>query len=105
MTARPLLWLGQRSYEIYLTHMFVVIGLYVLFTRLGAPSIGVPALFVATVLLSGLLGEFVARCYSEPMNRHLRRRWGEGPSRSGSVLEDSVPVDTGPSTKEVTDCQ
>jgi peptidoglycan/LPS O-acetylase OafA/YrhL len=81
MPARPLLWLGQRSYEIYLTHMFVVIGLYVLFTRLGAPSIGVPALFVATVLLSALLGEFVARFYSEPMNRHLRRRWGEGPDR------------------------
>jgi peptidoglycan/LPS O-acetylase OafA/YrhL len=75
--ARPLLWLGQRSYEIYLTHMFVVIGLYVLFTRLGAPSIGVPALFVGTVLLSASLGEFAARFYSEPMNRHLRRRWGE----------------------------
>lgn len=81
MPARQVLWLGQRSYEIYLTHMFVVIGLYVLFTRLGAPSIGVPALFVATVLLSALLGEFVARFYSEPMNRHLRRRWGEGPDR------------------------
>jgi peptidoglycan/LPS O-acetylase OafA/YrhL len=77
MVARPLLWLGQRSYEIYLTHMFVVIGLYVLFTRLGAPSIGVPALFVGTVLLSASLGEFAARLYSEPMNRHLRRRWGE----------------------------
>jgi peptidoglycan/LPS O-acetylase OafA/YrhL len=81
MPARPLLWLGQRSYEIYLTHMFVVIGLYVLFTRLGAPSIGVPALFAATILLSALLGEFVARFYSEPMNRHLRRAWGEGPDR------------------------
>jgi peptidoglycan/LPS O-acetylase OafA/YrhL len=93
MVARPLLWLGQRSYEIYLTHMFVVIGLYVLFTRLGAPSIGVPALFVATVLLAGLLGEIVARFCSGPMNRHLRQRWGEGPSRLGSVLEHSVPGD------------
>jgi peptidoglycan/LPS O-acetylase OafA/YrhL len=88
MTARPLLWLGQRSYEIYLTHMFVVIGLYVLFTGLGAPSIGVPALFVATVLLSGLLGEIVARFYSEPMNRFLRRRWGEG--LSGDAADVAV---------------
>jgi peptidoglycan/LPS O-acetylase OafA/YrhL len=93
MVVRPLLWLGQRSYEIYLTHMFVVIGLYVLFTRLGAPSIGVPALFVGTVLLSGFLGEFVARYCSEPMNRYLRQRWGEGPSGLGSVLEHSVPED------------
>jgi peptidoglycan/LPS O-acetylase OafA/YrhL len=93
MVARPLLWLGQRSYEIYLTHMFVVIALYVLFKRLGAPSIGVPALFIGTVLLSGFLGEFVARFCSEPMNRYLRQRWGEGPSRLGSVLEHSVPGD------------
>jgi peptidoglycan/LPS O-acetylase OafA/YrhL len=85
MMVRPLLWFGQRSYEIYLTHMFVVIGLYVLFVRLGEPSIGVPALFISTVLLSGILGEFVARFYSEPMNRYLRSRWGNGPSRVGAV--------------------
>jgi peptidoglycan/LPS O-acetylase OafA/YrhL len=99
MTVRPLLWLGRRSYEIYLTHMFVVISLYVIFTRFGAPSIGVPALFIATVLLSGLLGEFVARFYSEPMNRYLRRRWDEGPGRLGSVLEASVAVDAAPSSR------
>jgi peptidoglycan/LPS O-acetylase OafA/YrhL len=86
MMARPLMWLGRRSYEIYLTHMFIVIGLFVLFTRLGAPSIGVPALFVATVLMAGLLGEFVARFYSEPMNRRLRRRWGEVPRRWGTII-------------------
>ncbi len=91
-TARPLQWLGQRSYEIYLTHMFVVTGLYVLFTRLGTPSIGVPALFIATVLLSGLLGEFVARFYSEPVNRYLRRRWGEGPSMAVALQANTSPV-------------
>jgi peptidoglycan/LPS O-acetylase OafA/YrhL len=79
MAAGPLLWLGKRSYEIYLTHMFVVIGLYVMFLGLGAPSVGVPALFLAAVLLSGILGEVVARLFSEPMNRYLRRRWGEAP--------------------------
>jgi peptidoglycan/LPS O-acetylase OafA/YrhL len=90
MTARPLVWLGQRSYEIYLTHMFVVIGLYVLFTRLGAPSLGVPVLFVVTVLLSGFLGELVGRFYSEPMNGHLRRRWGNGPNGVGPVAADTA---------------
>jgi hypothetical protein len=67
--------------------MFVVIGLFVLFTKLGTPLGGVPMLFVAVVLLSGALGEVVARLYSEPMNRYLRRRWGERPPKLGSVIE------------------
>ena len=33
----PLLDLGQRSYEVYLTHMFVVMGLFDVFVRLGKP--------------------------------------------------------------------
>ena len=69
----PLLWLGRRSYEIYLTHMFVVIGFFVAFTRLGDRFTGVPALFLLSVLVAGLLGEAVARFYSDPVNRALRR--------------------------------
>jgi hypothetical protein len=65
----------------------------------------VPILFIGVILTSSLLGTLVARFYSEPMNRLLRQRWGDGSSRLGSVLEDSVPVCTAPSTKEVTDCQ
>jgi peptidoglycan/LPS O-acetylase OafA/YrhL len=84
---RPLIWLGQRSYEIYLTHMFVVIGFFVLFTKLGRPLNGVPILFVAVVLAAALLGDLVARSYSEPMNRLLRKRWGETSNKFGSVIE------------------
>jgi hypothetical protein len=29
----------------------------------------------------------VARGYSEPMNSWLRKRWGDGPKRLGSVIE------------------
>ena len=47
----------------------------------------VPILFVGTVLIAGLSGELVARFYSEPMNRLLRRRWGEGPHEPGSVSD------------------
>jgi peptidoglycan/LPS O-acetylase OafA/YrhL len=81
------IWLGQRSYEIYLTHMFVVIGFFVLFTQLGRPLRGVPILFVAVVLAAALLGDLVARFYSEPMNRLLRKRWAEAPNKLGSVME------------------
>jgi peptidoglycan/LPS O-acetylase OafA/YrhL len=83
----PMLTLGQRSYEVYLTHMFLVFALFQLFVAIGAPRIGVPALFLIVILLSGLLGELVARFYSEPANRFLRERWGDGASRLGSAIE------------------
>jgi peptidoglycan/LPS O-acetylase OafA/YrhL len=85
----PLLKLGRRSYEVYLTHMFVVFGLFDVFVRAGKPMKAVPALFIAVILFSGLVGELVARFYSEPMNRLLRKRWGDGPNRLGSVIETS----------------
>jgi peptidoglycan/LPS O-acetylase OafA/YrhL len=84
---RPLLKLGQRSYEIYLSHMFVVFALFQLFVAIGKPMSAVPVLFLSVALLSGLLGEFIARFYSEPLNRLLRERWGDGPNRVGSAIE------------------
>jgi peptidoglycan/LPS O-acetylase OafA/YrhL len=84
---KPLLRLGQRSYEVYLTHVFVVLGFFNVFLAANKPMKAVPVLFVAVILFAGVLGEFVARGYSEPMNRWLRRRWGDGPRRLGSVIE------------------
>jgi peptidoglycan/LPS O-acetylase OafA/YrhL len=83
----PLLNLGKRSYEVYLTHMFVVFALFHLFVTAGKPMVTVPALFIAVILVSSLFGGVVARFYSEPMNRLLRRHWSEGPNRLGAVLE------------------
>jgi len=79
----PFLDLGQRSYEVYLTHMFVVLALFHFFVELGKPMLAIPVLFVAAVLLSTLLGDGVARFYSEPMNRLIRQRWGG--SRANAV--------------------
>jgi len=83
----PLLRLGQRSYEVYLTHVFVVLGLFELFIAANKPIKAVPALFIAVILIAGLFGALVARGYSEPMNRWLRKRWEDGPNRLGSVIE------------------
>ena len=69
---RPLLNLGQRSYEVYLTHMFVVFLFFHLFLAAGKPMWGVPLFFLATIVTSALGGEAVARLYSEPLNRRLR---------------------------------
>ena len=85
----PPLLLGQRSYEIYLTHMFVVFGCLHFFLGAGKRMWTVPLYFIAVVLFSTLLGELVARFYSEPLNRWLRKRWGDGSERLGSVLEIS----------------
>ncbi|HWE48794.1 MAG TPA: acyltransferase [Bryobacteraceae bacterium] len=68
----PLRWLGRRSYEVYLTHVFVVIALLNIFIAAGKPLRGVPWYFAGTALLAGLLGEFVARYYSESLNAYLR---------------------------------
>jgi peptidoglycan/LPS O-acetylase OafA/YrhL len=84
--AAPLLTLGQYSYEIYLTHMFVVFALFNTFVALGSPLRLVPVLFVGVIAGAGVLGALVARWYSEPMNRRLRNYWGEGADRLGSVV-------------------
>jgi peptidoglycan/LPS O-acetylase OafA/YrhL len=72
----PLLRLGQHSYEVYLTHMFVVFVLFRLFLVAGKRMSLVPALFVVVITVAGLFGEVVARYYSEPLNRLIRERWG-----------------------------
>lgn len=81
----PLLTLGQRSYETYLTHMFVVFAFFDLFVYGGKALSSVPLLFVATLACAAVLGDVVARFYSEPMNWLLRRRW-----RGKAALESLV---------------
>jgi peptidoglycan/LPS O-acetylase OafA/YrhL len=82
----PLLKIGQYSYEIYLTHMFVVFALFNLFVSAGKPMRLVPVLFVTVILISGVLGGLVAGFYSEPMNRRLRRPGG-GSDSLASVID------------------
>ncbi len=84
----PLLVAGQRSYEVYLSHMFVVVGGFALFATVGKPMAGVPVLFFVLIAAAVLLGEVVARFYSEPMNRWLRGRWGDGAARMGTVVQE-----------------
>jgi peptidoglycan/LPS O-acetylase OafA/YrhL len=69
----PLAALGERSYEVYLTHMFVVFAFFDWFMAAGHPMNMVPWLFIATILVSALLGALVDRFYSEPMNAWLRK--------------------------------
>jgi peptidoglycan/LPS O-acetylase OafA/YrhL len=77
----PLLKIGEYSYEIYLTHMFVVFILFDLFVSAGKPMWLVALLFLAVTLLSSVLGAVVASFYSEPMNRRLRSGLANQPGR------------------------
>jgi peptidoglycan/LPS O-acetylase OafA/YrhL len=84
----PVLAYGRRSYEIYLTHMFVVFACFNLFVKAGKPLGFVLPLFLVVILLAGVVGELVGRFYSEPANRWLRVRWGDGPRSLGAVLPE-----------------
>ena len=83
----PLLWLGRRSYEIYLSHMFVVFALFGVFLRMGKPLRAVPFVFLSVIVVAGVLGELIARFYSESANRELRRFFGEDVKHLGSVTQ------------------
>jgi peptidoglycan/LPS O-acetylase OafA/YrhL len=67
-------WFGRNSYEIYLTHMFVIWPLFALFQHSGLTTNAQPWLFLVTTAVSGLVGWAVARFYSEPLNHWLRQR-------------------------------
>jgi peptidoglycan/LPS O-acetylase OafA/YrhL len=67
---------GRCSYEIYLTHMFIVFGFFIAFRALfgkEAPVQGIyPASYALVLIASVLLGYGVSQWFSEPANRALR---------------------------------
>ncbi len=73
--SKPLRWLGEHSYEVYLTHMFVVLWLVQAFTAFGSHMKWALAWYAVMIMLSALLGWITAHGFSEPMNRWLRRKW------------------------------
>jgi len=72
---QPWLSVGRRSYEIDLTHMFVVFAMFSLFLLIGKPMGAVIPFFVTVIVISAILGDLVARHFSEPINHLIRKRW------------------------------
>lgn len=64
--------MGRHSYEIYLTHMFVVFGAVGLFRSVGASMRWGWAWYIPVVLLCWGLGVLAARYFSVPADRALR---------------------------------
>ena len=66
-------WFGRHSYEIYLTHCFIMMWGIEAYLALGLGQVWGWAWYALMLLLSAILGWMVARWYSEPMNRWLRQ--------------------------------
>lgn len=85
--------MGRQSYEIYLTHMFVVFGIVNTATMIGtAKTIGFIWYFPA-VALSWLLGATVEKWYSRPCDEYLRGHLVDGQSSMlphSSITESDV---------------
>ncbi|WP_181358465.1 acyltransferase family protein [Taibaiella chishuiensis] len=66
--------MGQYSYEIYLSHMFVVIAAAQLYQRFGVADTYLPFVLLLATIACYLLGKLAYTCFSEPVNRALRRK-------------------------------
>ncbi|MCR6700663.1 MAG: hypothetical protein NVV68_05725 [Dokdonella sp.] len=74
--------MGRRSYEIYLTHMFVVFAVVAIHQAVGADTYWGFLWHLPTVLAAWALGALLARFWSDPINR----RWRAGlDRRNGSA--------------------
>jgi peptidoglycan/LPS O-acetylase OafA/YrhL len=72
---RPLRWFGRHSYELYLSHEFVVLAGVALLTQRFATGASRPlicAFVAAIVAIAAVLGWVLAKFFSEPLNRKLR---------------------------------
>lgn len=85
---------GRLSYEVYLTHMFVVFAVVGLFRLSGGDIRGGFWWYPPALLLCWALGVAVARWYSEPCDRALRRRWLARATASSIIDAPVVPART-----------
>lgn len=65
-------WFGRNSYEIYLSHGFIVLFAASILYRMTQPTWLIALEYTFVALCSGFLGQLIATYYSEPFNRYLR---------------------------------
>jgi peptidoglycan/LPS O-acetylase OafA/YrhL len=66
-------FLGRNSYEVYLTHMFVVCFLVFIYRLFHLSGEWTWLLYLSTIILSGILGALIARYFSNPLNYNIRQ--------------------------------
>ena len=65
-------WFGRNSYEVYLTHMFVVVIMVQLFFSFKLSVNMMIFWYMGILIFSGITGQLVATYFSEPLNRFLK---------------------------------
>jgi len=70
----PLILYGRCSYEIYLTHVFIVFSGIKLYKEYDIDINDSFIWLIGIIILSGLLGYLVSRFFSEPMNSLIRKK-------------------------------
>ena len=82
-----LIHMGRYSYEIYLTHMFVVLMAAAIFNSFSLNEKWLLPFSLGTILFSYLLGKIVFIYFSEPVNSWLRKKFrNSNPSEKGKKL-------------------
>jgi len=80
-------FLGRNSYEVYLTHMFVVFLFIETYQALKLSGEWAWLLYLSIIVFSGFVGELVARHFSNPLNNWLRIRF-----KSNAFTPDKAPL-------------
>ena len=74
-TARSLVWIGQRSYEMYLFHLIILGLMKVVYfpkdTLAAEKLMLLPVYFIAVFILSWVIEKY----YSTPLNLKIRQSW------------------------------
>ena len=91
---RGLGWLarmGRLSYELYLTHMFVVLAVVAVWRAwIGERQDWNFVAYVPAVVLCVLLASVIERYYSKPIERRLRRRFAGAAERVRPAVGSSA---------------
>jgi peptidoglycan/LPS O-acetylase OafA/YrhL len=89
---RGLRAIGRCSYEIYLFHMPIVLALIAVVRAAHTTRAALPIWYGVMLGGSILLGYVIAQCYSEPLNRRIRRAsgliWGDGRAQASQLIAD-----------------
>jgi len=73
LPGRVLQWFGRHSYEVYLSHMFVLLPLVALLPGNGLASVWIAPFYLLAVVLCGWVGHGLAQYFSMPLNKRLRQ--------------------------------
>ncbi|HKV46823.1 MAG TPA: acyltransferase [Candidatus Acidoferrales bacterium] len=82
-------WFGRNSYEVYLTHMMVILPAVPILGRIDPTSRAAPFSYVVMIFASGAVGAVIARYFSEPLNRYFRRSSASAPATPVAI---EIPV-------------